>query len=223
MKGEIDVYEVQPQELMFGLIEVIRETQERIGYYELKKITKDHLDNSIAETIKKQERKLSESEIVAMAAKLYTKIMTKGAIQALSLLTEYYAEAKNMKRDQFLNEPHKPARLSRHIKCTGYQRPPNVAAHAIVSGDHPAAKAARKILAKWKIRVDDPDNGVFLPADSRYMPHPEMPDASNHAQLHTDEYYVNITNILNTATSQAECRLALRLIASKLKEGSLEY
>jgi hypothetical protein len=34
---EVEVFEVQPQELLSGLIEVIRETDRRIGYYETKK------------------------------------------------------------------------------------------------------------------------------------------------------------------------------------------
>ena len=73
------------------------------------------------------------------------------------------------------------------------------------------------------IRIDDPDNGVYLPRDCRFIPHEKMPDAANHAKLHTDEYYINVTNILNTATSELECRVALKLIAKKLREGTLEY
>ncbi len=54
---EVDVYEVQPQELMIGLIEIIRETNEQIGYYEMKKMTGDHLDKTIAATIKRKKKK----------------------------------------------------------------------------------------------------------------------------------------------------------------------
>lgn len=223
MEKNVNVFEVQPHELMLGLVDVIRETQERIGYYEMKKMAGNHLDTSIQETVKKQTKKLNQMEIQDLAAKLYQKIMTKSAIQALSLLSQYYASAKSMSRSELLGEKHKPSRLSRHKKATFQLRPPNVAAHAIVSGGHPAARAARRILAKWRIRIDDPDNGVFLPVDARYMPHPEMPAAANHSMLHTDEYYVNITNILNTATSELECRLALRLIARQLQDGSLGY
>ena len=203
----VDVYEVQPHELMQGLIEVIRETEKQIGYYEMKEMTKH----------------LSEREIVKLASNLYSKLMMKGTIQALSALSEYQAEAKGMSRTEFLREEHDSKRLSRHIRATGISRPPNVAAHAIISGGHSEAKAARKILAKFKIRIDDPDNGVYLPRDARFIPHEKMPDAANHAKVHTDEYYINMTNILNTATSELECRVALRLIAKKLRNGSLEY
>lgn len=226
--NEVEVFEVQQHELMLGLVEVIKETQERIGYYEMKSITKDHLnksslDEAIKETLKQQKKKLTNNEIQALAGKLYTKIMMKGTIQGLSLLSKYYADAKKMSRQELMCEKHKASRLGRHKKWTGESRPPNVSAHAIVSGEHVNAKAARRILAKWKVRVDDPDNGVFLPRDSRYIPHPELPNAVNHAELHTDEYYVNITNVLTTATSPQECRLALRLIADELRKGTLEY
>lgn len=220
---EIDVYEVQPHELMVGLIEVIRETEKQIGYYEMKKMTKDHLDKNSKPVFEKAAKHLTQAEVVALAAKLYSKLMMKGTIQALSALSKYQAESKGMTKQQFLKEEHDPKRLSRHLKASGFTRPPNVAAHAIVSGTHPEAKAARKILAKFKIRIDDPDNGVYLPRDSRFIPHENMPDAANHAKVHTDEYYINVTNILNTATTALECRVALKLIAKKLRNGSLEY
>jgi hypothetical protein len=218
-----EVYEVQPHELMIGLVEVIRETQKNIGYFEMKEMTKDHLNKNSKKIIKRKAKKLSEAEIFALAAKLYTKLMMRGTIQALEALATYQAEAKGMNKQQFLKEGHDPSRLSRHIKATGVSRPPNVAAHAIVSGSHPEANAARKILAKFKIRIDDPDNGVYLPRDSRFIPHEEMPDAANHAKVHTDEYYINITNVLSTSTSAQECRVALKLIAKKLRDGSLGY
>jgi hypothetical protein len=149
--------------------------------------------------------------------------MTRSTVQALSALSKYCAKANRMSREELLKESHKSKRLSSFIKATGVSRPPNTAAHAIVSGGHKEARAARKILAKFKIRIDDPDNGVFLPKNEKYIPHPEMPDAINHAKLHTEEYYVNVTTILSAATSALECRIALRLIAKELQEGTLEY
>jgi hypothetical protein len=218
---ETDVIEIQPHELLAGLVDVIRETESKIGYYDVKSMAKKHLDNVLTETLKK--KPLSESQILALAQKLYTDIMVRSTIQGLSLLSEYQAVAKSMTPSEFKGEPHKPSRLSRHLKATGIKRPPNVAAHAIVSGDKPEAKAARKILAKWKIRIDDPDNGVFLPRDVRFIPHPDLPDAANHAKVHTDEYYVNITAMLEQTTSARGCRDVLRLIAKELKDGTLQY
>ncbi|VAW87565.1 hypothetical protein MNBD_GAMMA16-1419 [hydrothermal vent metagenome] len=224
---EAEVIEVQPHELMLGLIEVIRETDESIGYYKMKEMTRNHLDDVIEETINKEKQKqnikLSMAEIHALAGKLYTQLMMRGTIQALSSLSSYYADATRMSRDDLLSEGHSPNRLARYKKATGVKRPLNTAAHAIVSGAHPEAEAARKILAKFKIRVDDPHNGVFLPRSSCYIPHPEMPDAVNHAGVHTKEYYLNVTTILRQTNSALECRMALRLIAVRLQKGTMGY
>ncbi|GLS27603.1 AHH domain-containing protein [Marinibactrum halimedae] len=222
-ESNVDVYEVQPHELVCGLIEVIRETEKQIGYYEMKKMTKEHLDKNSKPIFEKKAKNLTTAEITALASKLYTKLMMKGTIQALSALSKYHAEAKGMSKQQLLSDRHKPKRLSKHMEATGIPKPLNVAAHAIVSGRHPEAKAARRILAKFKIRIDDPDNGVYLPRDSRFLPHEDMPNAPSHAKIHTKEYYLNVTNILSGTTSPLECRVALKLIAKKLQNGTLEY
>lgn len=144
----------------------------------------------------------------------------KTTLKGLSLLSEYYSTARKMSTQDLLSEKHKPRRLSQHIGCRGITRPMNVAAHAIVSGSHPEAMAARRILARWKIRIDDPDNGVFLPRDSRFIPHNELPKALDHAKLHTEEYYVNVASVLSQTTSEQGCRAALRIIGQKLQDGS---
>lgn len=222
-KQDIDVYEVEPHELMAGLIEVIRETEKQIGYYEMKEKTKHYLEKHSKQILEKKAKHLTASEITALAGKLYNKLMMRSSIQALSALSKYQSEIKGMTRQEFLNEPHKSKRLSRHLRACGVVRHKNVSCHAIVSGGQPEATAARRILAKFKIRIDDPDNGVYLPRDSRFIPHEKMPNAINHAELHTDEYYVNITDILRNSTSEFECRIALKIIAKKLQEGTLEY
>lgn len=218
-----EVVEVQPRELLMGLAEVIRETQRSIGYYEVKKVAKTHLDQVIEETLKREKKVLSEAEIAALAARIYTQILCKTTARGLSLLSKYYSSAKRMSREELFDEKHKSSRLSRHLKYTGNKRHPNTAAHAIVSGTHPEAVAARRILARWKIRIDDPDNGVFLPRDSRYIPHKNLPNASNHAKLHTDEYYLNVTSMLRSAQSEYDCRTTLRLIADELRNGSFDF
>ena len=50
-----------------------------------------------------------------------------------------------------------------------------------------------------------------------------MPDAINHAGVHTKEYYVNVTTILRQTNSVMECRMALRLIAIRLQKGTMGY
>lgn len=149
--------------------------------------------------------------------------MSRSIQQGLAALSTYYSESSNMNKQELLNEQHKPNRLSRFMKSSGIDRPVNTAAHAIVSGSHERATAARNILAKWWIRIDDPVNGVFLPKNRHYTPHPQMPNAANHAAMHTKEYYVNITAMLAPRTSENDCRLILKLIGKMLTEGTLKY
>lgn len=52
-----------------------------------------------------------------------------------------------------------------------------------IRGAHPQAQDVRRILARWKVRVDDSDNGVFLHRDARFIPHTSLSVAFNHASL----------------------------------------
>lgn len=63
----------------------------------------------------------------------------------------------------------------------------------------------------------------FLPRDFRYIPHKNLPNASNHAKLDTDEYYLNVTAMLRTAQSESDCRITLRLIADELRNAGFKF
>ncbi|WP_210798610.1 AHH domain-containing protein [Pseudoalteromonas ostreae] len=142
----------------------------------------------------------------------------------LMAYSRYAASAEKATLEQLLEEKHRPQRMTRYMSATGAgKKPPNTATHAIVSGTHELAKAARKILAKFKIRIDDPANGVYLPKNGNYIPHPAMPDASNHAKIHTELYYLNITNQLALANTRSECALILQAIATSLQNGVYGY
>ena len=56
-----------------------------------------------------------------------------------------------------------------------------------------------------------------------HIPHNELPNAVNHAKLHTHNYYVNVTRLLVETRSASDCRLALRLIAEDLKSGDFKF
>ena len=74
-RTDVEVYEVQPHELMIGLIEVIRETQKQVGYYEMKEMTKDHLDKNSKPLLERKAKHLTTQEVTTLAAKLYNKLM----------------------------------------------------------------------------------------------------------------------------------------------------
>jgi len=99
-----------------------------------------------------------------------------------------------------------------------------MAAHHIVSWHDERALAARQILAQYGIDINDEANGVWLPQYEKDLPHLACPDAYAHAKIHTNVYYVNVTNLLQTearvlGTSAEDIRDILRDIGDELVSG----
>ncbi|WP_444997226.1 hypothetical protein [Aliikangiella sp. IMCC44359] len=49
--------------------------------------------------------------------------------------------------------------------------------------------------------IDCADNGVRLPSSSKFVPHPNMPKAPSHKKIHTNEYYLNLTDLLKEVSA----------------------
>lgn len=212
--------QIEPADLLLGIRQTIRESGAIYRFPDSEKL----ISNALNETLKETERQLSEIEIAQHAARLYNQIATRSIKFGLMAYSKYASRARTMTKSMLLAEKHRPNRMTRYMSATGAgKKPPNTATHAIVSGTHELAKAARKILAKFKIRIDDPANGVYLPKSENYTPHPRMPDASSHAKIHTVHYYLNITNQLSLANTCDECVLILQAIAKALQDGTYGY
>ncbi|MCX2841691.1 AHH domain-containing protein [Microbulbifer thermotolerans] len=134
-------------------------------------------------------------------------------------LHTYIKEAQNMSTKDLLNEEHRSKRLSDFLTCQGYVRPgDNFEAHALVSGGHPRAAIAREIIAQFKIRIDEPANGLWLPNFKRNLYHnPTYKHA--HRTIHRKIYYLNITSCLEQAMNPIHARAILRRIAQGLVTG----
>jgi hypothetical protein len=63
----------------------------------------------------------------------------------------------------FVQSEPSSKKLSRNMEARGIQRTAKTAAHHIVAGNDPRAAEARDVLEKFKININDPNNGVFLP------------------------------------------------------------
>ncbi len=90
-------------------------------------------------------------------------------------------------------------------------------AHAIVSGGHPRAVTLRGILAKYKIRIDDPDNGCWLPNNTeakKKMRSPAVP----HSRIHRKNYYRWMDTYIRfpATNNEAYCRFQLNMIKDRL-------
>lgn len=81
-------------------------------------------------------------------------------------------------------------------------------AHHIVAVNEPRAAVAQEILAKYKIDINSAENGVWLPG-------------SQHASIHTDEYYGEVDEILLKAQgSKASVLAALKKLSFEIASGS---
>jgi hypothetical protein len=128
-----------------------------------------------------------------------------------------------MSFDQFEDEKHNAARLGRFMEVAdGKRRPARCHAHAIISGHHRRSARLRGILALLNIRIDDPDNGCWLPENTAATPHPVFPNAVPHSRIHRAGYYrwLTLTIRLGQFTDQAQLRPILKLIARQLQQST---
>jgi hypothetical protein len=102
--------------------------------------------------------------------------------------------------------------------------PEDTDAHHIVPGAdnrcwaRQYAEAARAILRRWGIAINDEANGVYLPSSSKVTV-PTLPNAYPHKKTHTKVYYMNIAEHLAGATGKKDCLEILREIGEDLEDG----
>ena len=117
------------------------------------------------------------------------------------------------------------AKLSRNMAAGGYSKPADAApgtmsSHHIVAVADDRAKDSRRMLFGWGIGINDIDNGVRLPS---YVASnvPSLAQATKHAKIHTDTYYVAVFVTLNAAdqSDQQSGRHALRYIKRQIIDG----
>ncbi|MCA6063655.1 AHH domain-containing protein [Thalassolituus marinus] len=153
---------------------------------------------------------------------LIAKTITDTKVLAMKeVLAQYIKNGQGMSHTELMSEQHDSTRLGDFLGAVGYERPVcgNFEAHAIVSGGHIRAEAAREILAQYNVRIDDPCNGVWLPNYKRNLPN--YPDfAFAHRTVHRKTYYLNITSCLEQAMSPMHARAILRRIARGVVSGN---
>lgn len=134
-------------------------------------------------------------------------------------LNNYIRESQSMSMEAMIKEEHNSRRLGDFLSCQGYTRPGDeFEAHALVSGGNPRAAVAREIIAQYKIRIDEPTNGLWLPNFKRNLG--QNPDYSNaHRPVHKKVYYLNITACLEQAMNPMHARVILRRVAQGLITG----
>ena len=147
---------------------------EKVVHYHEKSL----LDRVIDEVANK-EGLLTQADLNKVAA----------AAQVQQGIDKYRADAVNLTTQALQAEEHCSKRLGSHLEQMGIKRPLKCHAHAIVAGKHYEAARLRLIMAKLKIRIDDANNGCWLPENTAATPHPTFPNAVPHSRIHRFNYY----------------------------------
>lgn len=140
-------------------------------------------------------------------------------------LDKYRAAAPNMNDDALAEESHQSKLLAHFMSVSGDPKPhPKCHAHAVISGAHKYAAELRAILAWLKLRIDDPDNGCWLPENTAAKPlmPRRLQNAVPHSRIHRYNYYFWLNTLIDPAitSTQAELRRTLNMVATRLQAGS---
>lgn len=145
--------------------------------------------------------------------------------QIESKLDLYRAAAQNMSVDDLEDETHQSARLAEFMAATGDPRPHDLChAHAIISGAHKNAAELRAMMAWLTLRIDDPDNGCWLPkntAAKAVMPQ-HLRNAVPHSRIHRFNYYFWLNRLVNPAATDTQDKLrdVLKMVGLRLQAGT---
>lgn len=149
-------------------------------------------------------------------------VVVQGQIEeGILKLLGYLRDGHSMDRDDIAEEVHNSELLGRHMEASGDRRPGSCDlwdAHAIVSGGHAKAAALRGILAKFGVRIDDPDNGCWLPRNTAAKLKTGSA-AVPHSRIHRTKYYLWMESYINLTNTKDEsfCRFQLSMIEGSLK------
>jgi hypothetical protein len=143
------------------------------------------------------------------------------ASQVQAGIDKYLSSAKSMSTQELREEEHDSARLGKHLEAVGKPRLSKCHAHAIVAGKHHNAAIIRALMARLKIRIDDPDNGCWLPENTAATPHPAFPAAVPHSRIHRYNYYFWLRHRLGSIRKENMFRMDLQLIAQHLQERTM--
>ena len=169
------------------------------------------VDRTIARIVETLDKEISQSD--------FNKVAVMASVQ--SGIDRYRQKARDMTTPALETEQHKSVALGKHLEEKFGPRPPRTHAHAIVAGKHQLAAPLRLAMAFLKIRIDDVDNGCWLPENTAATPHPAMPKAPPHSRIHRYNYYFWISSRLTpVAENETLFRTGLKILAREMYTGS---
>lgn len=145
--------------------------------------------------------------------------------EGVKKMLQYLKSGASMTRSELEKEVHLSSKLGERMEFANDPKPHEKChAHAIVSGGHPKAVTLRAILAKFKIRIDDPDNGCWLPENTAALK--EMPkklkDSVPHSRIHRNNYYFWLSSYIKMANTSDNkfLRFQLSMIENALQKST---
>lgn len=151
------------------------------------------------------------------------------SVEVQTKLEDYRQEGRNLSKtrngvNQMMVEEHHPTNeLEKNMRAVPIPKPSSDhAAHHIVPGKGKtvAANQARLRLAEYGIRINDPDNGVWLPMYAKYTPHWSMPNSLGHLKYHTKNYETWVSRAVRAGLSEQRIRQNLVMLGTHLQNGT---
>ncbi len=139
-------------------------------------------------------------------------------------LVAFRREGAEMTFQQRLVDKYSSATLGKHLRVSGISRPgAKWEAHHIVSAKHQEAVGARLIIAEddIAIRIDDPDNGAWMPKNKADARPTLYPNAIGHNRIHRQLYYRWIENAITMMDDDLQVRTFLNTVRTQLLHGNI--
>ena len=187
--------------------------------YNLKKAKKNGGETEEERTKRLAERKAEFLHLKHEAA--FAK--TRAQVQARIIKLQNYRN-HGLTHNQMLGEEYHPTdELEEMLRADGRPKPSyKHTAHHIVPGKGKTelAASARIELHLHNIRINDPDNGVWMIRLKEDKGHWSMKKANSHLEIHTHNYERWILTKLELADDEGEARGALFNIRNRLQNGT---
>lgn len=140
-----------------------------------------------------------------------------------AFMAQFRADAVGMSFTQLTQEKHSSKRLGDFLRADGHPRPAaRWEAHHIVSGNHVDAMQSRALLADIEMRIDDPDNGCWMPKTKADARPTIYPNAIGHNRIHRELYYQWIYNAIFSMSTSGQVRAFLNTVRMQLLQGNIK-
>lgn len=146
-----------------------------------------------------------------------------GKAKMSAFMAQFRADASGMTFVQLLQEKHSSQRLGKFLRADGHPRPAaRWDAHHIISGSHQSGAGAREILADLEVRIDDPDNGCWMPKTKADARPTIYPNAIGHNRIHRRLYYHWIQGTISVMNTDGQIRAFLNTVRMQLLQGNIK-